>query len=395
MPNRIRNISRRNRRRIALSAVPAIALVLTAACGSSSGGQGGKDVYVIGDITAVQGNQAEVGKSFLRGAELAVAQINHDQTLGKGKTIKLATAESENTPALSISAANKLLGRSDLVALLCCTSSPTTQPVLPIATAKKMPVAIFGATLPGLAKPPYVFRSTLVPNPGIQSLASTFGAAHPGLKSVAYVVAADSPANLGQVAAFRKGIPSSVKDLGVTNTQMADTDFNGAASAVLSKAPDAVFVSSVINPEAGIIKALRDRGYRGEIVANGTIAPISIFKATGQSLVNVPFPSEYVPTSEIPRSVAFTKAFKAKYHTEPDLYASQGYENINFAAEAIERAAADGGTVDPKSVADGMADVQSLDTVWGTVTFAEGQATLDKIQFAIHGSAGELELWKP
>jgi branched-chain amino acid transport system substrate-binding protein len=385
------------RRASVLSSVALLASgLLLAGCGGGSNSGGGSDTYTLGYITGTQGLVAEVGKSFLRGAQLAESEINKDGYVGDGAKIKLKTAEGQEVPAASISAARKLLTDKNVLGLLCCVASPTAQSVTPVAAAAKAPVIIYGATLPGLEDPSNAYRSSLIPQAGNEALAKAFIDAYKP-SSVAYVVAADNNGMVSQLDAFKKPFKAdaTIKDLGTTNTQLADTDFNGPASAVIAKHPDVVVLSTIANPEAGLIKTLRDRGYKGQILANVTISPASLFKATGKSLVGIPFPSEYVPASENPRSKAFTAAFTKKFGVAPDLYASQGYENVYYAAAALKAAAA-AGSVDRASFTKALNNVHSMDTMWGPVNYDDkGQAEAQKILFATHDADGQLVEWKP
>lgn len=383
----------------------AVLAMLLAACGGGDGGteptgdttdagtdaSGGDATVVLGLVTATQGNIAFAGTSYLKGAELAVEQIN----AAGGLQVELRTEEGSEVPEQVVNAFNRLASDGEVDGVICCILSPVAGAVKPVSEAAGVPLMIYGATLPGLANPPYTYRSASLPQEGNRQLAQRIvDTLAPD--TVAYTVTADNEGMLSQLEAFREPFEAAgVEDLGVTETLAADTDFSGAATEVISKSPDVVVVSQIGEPSAGMIKALRDRGYEGTIVANATISTKPIFDSAGEALVGAPFPIEYSPASTVPAAKEFTAAYEEKFGETPDTYSSQGYVAVQVMAEGARNAVDAAGEVDRESLAEGLAAIGTMDTVWGPLAFDGGQATAESILFATWSSDGTVQPWEP
>lgn len=390
----IRSRTTRGRRTRVLT-VAALAGVLTlSACGSGgSGGSAASGTYKIGLIAAETGPIAFAGASYLKGAELAVEEINESGYIAKGDKIEMLVEEGKEDPAQAINAANKLLSK-DVLGTICCVLSPVAGAVKPAMKAQKAPLVIYGATLPGLNEPPYAYRSALLPQPGNELLAEeVVKKLDPA--NIAYVVTADNEGMQSQLKAFKGTFDKAgVKSLGTVNTLATDTDFSGPATKVVSLKPDAVVISTIGEPGAGMIKTLRDRGYTGDIIGNATISTKAIFDQAGKAIVGVPFPLEYAPISSAPEAKKFTEAYKAKFKVDADTYSSQGYTAMYMFADGLKKAAADG-DVTRESLTKALESLTSMESVWGPVTIKDGQAEADQRIFATFDDNGALAPWNP
>lgn len=357
----------RRRRRAALAVATAASLLLAAAC--DSGTQSGE--IKIGFITATTGPVAFAGQTFGNGTQLAIDQLNQEDYLGGGRKIKLVKKEGAENPARAVEQAKQLAGDQGVVGAICCILSPVAGAVKPITSAAKLPLDIYGATDLGLEDPPYVVRTTTLPQDANRSLARKVVAqAKPA--SVAYAVTQDNSGWVSQLKSFQEGFAGTgVRDLGTVNTLAAQTDFSGAAGQLMAKNPGAVVIAALQQSSISLIKALRSRGYRGLIVTAETIGSPGAFKAAGQTLADVPFPVYFFAGKASAQGQKFAQSYKAKYGTDPDDYAAQGYMAAYMMATAAKNAGKD---VTRESVTKALSNIKSLDgTIYGSVRFENGQ----------------------
>ncbi|WP_329236770.1 ABC transporter substrate-binding protein [Actinoallomurus sp. NBC_01490] len=355
------------RRRGPLGVLIAVTALLAAACNGNT--QSG-DVK-LGFITALTGPVAFAGQTFAHGTELAVDQLNQEGYLGGGRKIELVKKEGAETPARAVEQAKQLAGDQSVVGTICCILSPTAGAVKPITTAAKMPLDIYGATDLGLEKPPYVVRTTTMPQDANKSLAQKVAQqSHPA--SVAYAVTQDNSGWVSQLKSFQEGFAGTgVRDLGTVNTLAAQTDFSGAAGQLMAKNPAAVVVACLQQSSISLIKALRSRGYNGLIVASEAIGSPGAYKAAGGALADIPFPVYFFAGKADAQGQKFAQAYKAKYGTDPDDYAAQGYIAAYTMATAIKNAGKD---VTRASVTKALSSLKRMDgTIYGTVGFQNGQ----------------------
>lgn len=384
----------RKYRKSGLATVLALGLALTACAGTGDdAGNGEASRFKIGVVAAESGPISFAGLSYMKGIRLAVDELNEADFNGDGSTLELLVEEGSEDPAQAINGANRLIS-NDALGVMCCLLSPVAGALAPVTEAADTPLVIFGATLPGITNPPLTFRTTNLPQNAVRVMAD-FIVDEVKPKSVAYTVNGDNDGMKSQLEAYKAGFDEgNVEDLGTVSFLSSDREFSGTVSELLSKDADVIVTSTTGEPGAAIVRGLRDRGYTGLIAGNPTLAVKSLFESTGGALAGVPLPIEYAPYSTIPAAEAFTEAFESEYGEIPDAYAAIGYTTVKYMAEGIKRAAANG-EVTRSSLGEALAEITSLDTLWGTVDFKDGQVIVNDILISTFDDDGELVAWTP
>lgn len=369
---------------VVLAASLAGALFVTSACASGSGGGGGSGTIKLGVIVAETGPIAGAGKTFANGGQIAAQEINSGDLIGGGKKIELVTKEGSEDPAKTASVASQLAADQSITGMVCCILSTVAGAVKPIAVAQKVPLVLWGATDLNLADPPYVYRTVTMPQPANEKLAQTV-AAQKRLKTVAYGVMTDNSGIVSQAAAFKKGMDAAgVKSLGQVGTLSTQTDFISSATSLIQEKSDAIVVAGTQSNAVGLITALHDKGYPGQIISGETISGAGVFKSQPDALVNVPFPVYFLASTATGMGKTFATDYKAKYGTDPDDYAAQGFNAIYTMALGLKAAGKD------TSRAGLSKALQSLNVIdntiyGGKVTFTGGQldasATVKIVQY--------------
>ncbi len=370
--------SRLARRLAAFTLALATATSLTACGGSSEGAS--EDAAKIGLIAAEQGPFAFAGTSYLKGAELA-AEL---------EGIELVVEEGSEDPAESITAFNRLTGQEGVSGVVCCISSAVAGAMKPLATQKEVPLIVYGATTPDLEDPPFVLRPALLPQQGIAPVATRL-VEELDLETAVHVTASDNDGLVAQSEAARTATQDAgAEDLGTVKTLVADTDFSGAVTEILSKDADMVTVYTLGEAAATITKSLREKGYEGVILANNAVATGPLLESFGKTLADTYYSVEYTPASDIAAAQEFTEAYEEKYDETPDLFASQGYVAVKYAAQGVADA---GDASDPAALADALAAISELESPWGPLVFDGGQGTSEDFQVVQIDSDGVPQLW--
>lgn len=160
--------------------------------------------YTIGFVTENTGPLAAAGLSYFHGAQLAVDEINTRAWMGAGTKLKLADRESGSDAARGVQALSQFIADRNVIATTCCILSPVAGAMKPVAVNAKIPLVLYGATMPGLPQLPYV--ASIVGLPGPQEVAMTKRLADTlKPKTVTYFVNADNEAFQGRFKAAQKG----------------------------------------------------------------------------------------------------------------------------------------------------------------------------------------------
>jgi branched-chain amino acid transport system substrate-binding protein len=314
----------------------AVSLAALSACGGtgSASSAGGSHSLKVGIIIAKTGPIAGPGIAFAQGGELAVEQVNADDAIGGGTKIVIDEVEGSEDPAKSASIAARMTADVNL------------------------------------AKPPYIFRTVTMPQPANMAMAEQL-AKSKDFASVAYAVMTDNSGIVSQGDSFKAGMKTAgVKDLGTVGTLSTQTDFTSTATSLMAKSPEAIVAIGTAQNAVGVIAALHDKGYKGLVIAGETISGSGVFKSNPDALEPVPFPVYFLASEATAAGKAFAEAYKAKYGTDPDDFAAQGYNAI----WTLAMAAKDAGDTSREALAKALGSLKSLDnTIYGTVTFKDGQ----------------------
>lgn len=385
---------RPTRRRLAAAVVTAVALTATA-CGSGAGSSGG-DTIKLGMVVAETGPIAGAGKTFANGARIAVQQINDGDLMKNGKKIEVVAKEGSEDPAKSASVVSQLAADKSVVGIACCILSTVAGAAKPIVEKQKVPLMLWGATDVDLADPPYVFRTVTMPQPANEKVAEDV-VAKTGIKSVAFGVMSDNSGILSQGEAFKAGMEKAgVTDAGTVKTLSTTTNFTSAAIDLIQKDSDGIVVAGTQSNAVGLIAALHDKGYKGQIITGETISGTGVYKSQPDALAGVPFPVYFLadqPANEAAKS--FVSAYTKKYGTAPDGYAAQGYNALYTLAMGLKAAGKD---TTRAGLSKALTKMSSLpDTIYGDVTFKNGQLNArSAVQIVSYTApSGDIAAWTP
>ncbi|WP_019930196.1 ABC transporter substrate-binding protein [Nocardia sp. BMG111209] len=379
---------------LAVAVTAATALTATA-CAKDGGGTGtGSKTISLGMVVAETGPIAGAGKTFANGARIAAQEINDGDLIGGGTKIELVAKEGSEDPAKSAGVVSQLVADKDVVGVACCILSTVAGAAKPIADKQKVPLVLWGATDVNLAEPPYVFRTVTMPQPANEKLAQTV-AAQKKPATVAYGVMTDNSGIVSQAEAFEKGMTEAgVRNVGQVDTLSTQTNFTGAATDLIQKNADAIVVVGTQSNAVGLIAALHDKGYAGQIVSGETISGTGVYKSQPAALGNVPFPVYFLASSATGAGKTFAADYKAKYGDDPDDYAAQGFTAIYTLAMGLKAAGHD---TTRAGLAKALGQMTELDTVYGKVTFDHGQLNAAPSVQAVHYTApdGAIAPWTP
>ncbi len=348
--------------------------------------------YRVGFITDSTGPLAAAGLSYTHGAELAAAEITATDSIAPGAKLSLDIKEAAGDAARSIQDMHQFLADRRILATSCCILSPIANSLKPVVSGK-IPLVIYGATAPGIPVSPWVYRVTALPSPKDTETAATVAKAVKP-KTVAYFVSADNDAFKARMAAAEKAVmETGAKTAAVISVLSTDTDFTAPATQAMGANPDVIMVYTTQTPAAGIVAALRARGFKGVIVGNDVLAPAPIWKKIGAPLVGVPFPLSFSPdVNQSPEAKAFVAAYTKQYSAAPDLYAAQGYEAMWLIAQALHG-------MDGQPTREGLATALSHQTaidhnVYGGLQIKDGQAEVVATTIVSWTAEGTLAPWK-
>jgi branched-chain amino acid transport system substrate-binding protein len=328
----------------------ALALVLAACGGTTSTGGGtasyqGKTIQ-LGAILSLTGAGGVYGPSSKKGADLAVETINNSGGVN-GAKLALDTRDDGSDKAQSAQVAQTLIQQGNLLALLGPTLSNSAVAVHPLAESFKIPILAVSTTgihivpdcnFPKTDPCKYVFRDSLGEETAIPTNIKIYAAkAHP--KTGVLMVANDDK--------FSKDggtiVTKTVDQYGITlldTIQFSKTtaDFATPVTQALSKKPEVIFITSLGGIPAKIMIEARKQGFTGQFLGGNGFNTAVVSKQAGTAGQGAESGSAWYLDNTFPSNAEFVKAYRAKYSSDPDQFAAQGYAAILILADAAKRA---------------------------------------------------------
>lgn len=359
-------------KKIALTALTFLVSIALAACSKSPDVTANATGTTIGDTIKVgvnlelTGTVAAYGNAENNGVKLAVQEINKAGGVD-GKKIELVTKDNKSENAEASTAATNLAIQSQVNAMI----GPATSGAVAAASlnAQKTGVPLLTPsgtqddltldTVDGVKK--YVFRTTFQDSFQGQVLAQY---AYSNLNAKKVVLYYDNSSD------YAKGIAEEFKkkyqgDIVTTATfASGDKDFQSALTKIKNLDYDAIVMPGYYTETGIITKQARDMGISVPILGPDGFSDDSFADLAGKANANsVYYVSGYsTKTALSGKANDFIKAYKAKYGSEPNMFAALSYDSVYMIAKAAE------GAKTSIDIANNLAELKDFDGVTGKMT---------------------------
>lgn len=354
------------------SAAAALAAAALTGCGGS-GSKSEGDTIKIGTDLEMTGNQAAYGADAMRGAQLAVDEINKAGGV-LGKKIELVSLDNKSEPSEAASAAQKLVDEG-VVAVIAPNMSSNAIAAVPILNGAKIPSVSPGGTNPKITVDektgkvyPYSFRACFI-DPYQGKVMASFVADKLKMKKVAILIDNSSDYAKGLAKFFTESFTAKGGEIVGTEAYLQkDTDFNATLTKIKNLNPDFIYVPGYYQEVGLILKQARAMGITvpfggGDGWDSPTLAEI----AGADALNNTYFSNHYAIQEDNKTVMDFVNTYKATNNVDPGVFSALTYDTVKLLAQVIK----DAGSADPQKIADGLASLKSFSGVTGDMSFTE------------------------
>lgn len=317
----------------------------------------------IGVVAYLSGGGAAYGEAIRQGLELARDEIN-----AQGKTkIELLFEDSKGEKNEAINAANKLIHKDNVVALIGPTLSGEMFAVGPIMNQAGVPVMGTSTTAEGITEiGEFVFRNALP-----ESLAIPYAVKKAkekySLKKVAVMYSNNNDWAVSGFKTFEKSLKENgIETVAIETFADKDTDFAAQLTKIAMLKPDAIMVASLYQEAALILKKARELGINVPIVGNNGFNSPQLIKSAGKAADGSVMASPWFPGKEDANVKKFVASYKEKFNKEPDQFAAQAYDALKIMASALEKS---GSNTDRKKLRDSLSTIKDFPGVTGKFAF--------------------------
>jgi ABC-type branched-subunit amino acid transport system substrate-binding protein len=373
------------KRRLLVTSLAALALLVIGACGSSSTAGGG-GVIKVGITGPFTGPYADPGSAIRNAGELAIEDINAAGGIN-GRMLQAVAQDDACDAQQGTQAAEKLLtlGIVAIVGGYCSGASIPESDIL--HRSGDLPFITAASSNPKFTEQGYdnVFR-----------MVSRDDAEAPA--DVSFMkdwLKAKSIAIMHDNTTYAKGVADSAKTAaaaaGLTVTYFdaitpGQKDYTAALVKVGTTNPDVLFYTGYY-PEFGLL-AKEYVQLSPKYKLNGDSADVdpSVIKVAGSALTNPNITINTLPTTEFIHNAsndAFTAKYKQKYGAPPGDYSSYEYDGMQALAQALKD---NGGNTDAKSLNTALHAVSLAQGTTGSVKFDSKGDRPTPLFLAVHAT---------
>ncbi|WP_404935175.1 ABC transporter substrate-binding protein [Nitratireductor sp. L15S-10] len=376
----------------------AASVALAAVTGAAMGSANAQETIKIGALYNVTGGMSSLDGPSLKGAQLAVKQINADGGL-LGKQIELIAPDGKTDQQETAKAAQRLISEG-VVAGIGESDTTFVMAGAPLFQEAGIPFVTSGATHPELPQwvGDYMFMAPFGDDDQSYAIADY---AYDKLGARKVAVWTDN--SMDFTKALSKFFVERFEErggeiIGTDSFMMGDTDFSAqiARLASIDPAPDAVFVSAIPS-EAGLsVKQIREQGITMPIVSGDGFDTELVSTVPGPELANDVYFSTHTYRADDREEVKkFIADYKAEYGIDPEnAFAPLGYDALMLVADAIRRA----DSAEPAKIRDALAETRGFKGVTGEISYTRETMVPPKPVSLISVHNGKYtveEIWEP
>ncbi len=274
--------------------------------------------------------------------------------------------DDEGKPDKAVSAAQKLIQRDKVIAILGPLWSSPTLAVAPIADKNKIVLLSSGASAPKITDAgDYIFRNEISDAYGAKESAKLYYNA--GFKRIA-IIYINNDYGIG----VQDVTEQVYKELGgkITSVEAFEQnakDFRTQLLKIKRTNPDAILIVSY-KEAILILRQMKELGIKKQILGTPLFGDPEIIERTGDAAEGAIYSyyGTFDPKSEEARIKEFLRNFKEKYGVEPEYYAPIGYDAVKILALAIEK-----GGFKPEQIKNALYQIKDFPGLSGTTSFDE------------------------
>jgi branched-chain amino acid transport system substrate-binding protein len=358
------------RRSFVVLSLLVIASMVLAACGG--GGGDNAKVIKIATQSPLSGDMSVVGVDIKRGAELSVEQLGAALT-EMGFKIELAPFDDQGNPDTGVANAKQIVSDPAILCVVGHYNSgvqiPSSEEYHNAGLANVSPAN----TNPKVTTRGYLEVNRIVGRDDVQGVVGADFAFEKGMKS-AFVVHDKTAYGQGIAEFFKQEAETKgMQVLGFEGTE-EKANFDALLTPILAANPDVVYFGGMYGQAAVLFKQAREKGYMGMFLSDDGFDSSDAAKIGGQALLDGAgtfYSTVSGPAAVYPGTAKFVADFKAKYGSDPQPFAAQGYDSAAICLKGIEAAAKakNGETPTRAEVANAIRALQDYAGITGTITF--------------------------
>lgn len=338
----------------------------------------------LGVLATLTGEGTSVGEATVRGAELAIADLQAQGGIdvgGQNYLVSLIIEDDQDQVDALLNAIRKLIYQDEVAAIIGPQFSRNAIPAAQLAEAAQVPLISPVASNPEVtAEKSYVFRTIFI-DPFQGQVMANF--AHQDLQAETAAVLFDvaSAYNRGIAEVFQQKFEAAGGQIvAYESYTTGETDFAQQLITIREAQPDVLFLPNYEFEVPIQVEQAKDLGITSILLGSDSWG--SILPEHRPILEGYYFSDLYAPDAQSPKTQAFIEQFQQTYNQLPTAVSASTYDAVMLVAQAIEQS----GKATPAAIRQGLSAIDHYEGVTGTIEFGDtGDPTRSAVILQIQG----------
>lgn len=326
----------------------------------------GDNVVKIGLISPLTGDVKTFGASVRKGFELALSERNYK--VGNYQVLPVI-ADDRNDPVEAVNAANELITQDKVCAVVGSITSKVSIPISSLANDNQVVMITPTATNPRVTvennqRKEYIFRACFI-DPFQGTAAARFAYNNLNARTAAVLYDIGNDYTIGLANSFKSTFTQAGGKILVDGSySMVDVDFSTVLSYIAQKQPDILYLPDYYQKVSIIGLQARSIGVTSVFLGgDGWDSTDLDYDAMDGGY----FTGHYSPDDSRPEVQDWINRYRAKYGSQPDVFAALGYDSTIILLKAIETA----GSSDPARIKEALQNLKDFPAVTGNTSFGQ------------------------
>ena len=317
----------------------------------------------IGYQAPLTGEYAQYGNQFRNAATLALDEFNQTH---KATPVVIKFADSKGDALEGVSIAHKFSDDSSIVGVIGDFSSTVSIAAGKVYAETHVAQLSQTASHPDFVKiSPWQFRNIIT-----EAYEGPYNARWISQNNIKKVAVVSIQNDWGQTAS--KSFIKAFKDGGgeVTAAESfnpGSRDFRAILTKIARTRPDAIYLALMYEDGAALLQQKLQLNVNVPVYGTSSMYEKKLIQLAGPAANGVKLSTTFTASSKEPAVQAFVKAYDARYHGEPSMFAAQAYDATRIMLNAIVKAGGD--KASREGVRNALAATRDFPGVTGLTTF--------------------------
>jgi len=377
-----------------LMSILVIASLLLTACASTA--STGATTIKIATQSPLSGDMALVGGDIKNGAELALEQLGGPLE-EMGFKLELAAYDDEGKPDKGVANAKQIVSDPEILCVVGHYNSGVQIPSSEEYHTAGLTNVSPANTNPKVTDRGYKEVNRIVGRDDIQGAAGAQFAKSKGITTT-YVLHDKTTYGQGIAEFFKREAENQgIKVLGFEGTE-EKANFDSILTPIITSNPELIYLGGMYSQWAVLIQQARQKGYMGMFLSDDGFDSSDAAKIAGEALTQGTgsfYTTVSGPAKLYPGTAKFQTDFKAKYNSDPQPFAAQGYDSMAICLKAIEEAAKANNNKLPTraQITDAVRALKDFPGITGTINFNSKGDLVEAKYFVIQVTSADPAKW--